>query len=69
MPNISFFILLGRETKCIRVCLFSQKNYPKCRNYMISDVVQDIEKRKRTKGQEEKDTDDTEVADALKGKN
>ena len=36
---------------------------------MISDVVQDIEKRKRTKGQEEKDTDDTEVADALKGKN
>lgn len=36
---------------------------------MISDVVQDIEKRKRAKGQEEKDTDDREVADALKGKN
>ena len=36
---------------------------------MISDVVQDIEKRKRAKRQEEKDADDREVADALEGKN
>ena len=63
------FYTVGPRNKVHPRLSFFPKNYPKCRNYMISDVVQDIEKRKRAKGQEEKDTDDREVADALKGKN